>query len=500
MAVATGYTHDLFVSYAHDDDVTIGDAKWGFVTQLVSDLVKEAGRKVRGELDVWWDRSKLGGDSPVTPDIVGAASAAAAIVVIVSPAYLRSEWCRRERSTFLTALMQHGRSGGVFLVAIDDLDHSELPPEFQDLIPFNFWKAVPDEQTARLLRYDFPSDRELYYDRLSGLVQKVANYLNRLVAPETPHGTVQASPVPAPVGATAEGPAVVLAEVTDDLVQQREEVKAYLEQLGFNVLPKKRYSRDDVDLHCKQLSDDLENARLFVQLLGPLVGDRSDYPRGMAWLRYALAHARMPIERVVQWRDPRLEVDKIDDGDARELLGLPTVRSCGLQELKQEVAALLQNRGREPAMVRRGGPKCIFVNADRNDRAFAGEVAQWLSEQGYIVLESPTTDDPAEWRAEWESYVRECEALMLVFGRTRPGWVTQQFMQSRKVFAQREAEIELVSICIGPPPADSPGHDKLEDLALHWAPMKYFRCDKGIDPAELKRIDEFIGGGHAAAA
>lgn len=36
---------------------------------------------------------------PVSPEIVQAAARAAGIVVLVSLAYLRSEWCYRERST-----------------------------------------------------------------------------------------------------------------------------------------------------------------------------------------------------------------------------------------------------------------------------------------------------------------------------------------------------------------------------------------------------------------
>jgi len=520
MGVVSGFRHDLFVSYAHADDEPVAGAEQGFVSQLVSDLRKEAGRKVGSALDMWWDHHKLAGDSPVTPEIVQAAADAAAIVMVVSLAYLRSEWCRRERSTFLAALDARGGGGGVFIVAIEDLDRSRLPPEFQDLIPHNFWKKLSDDQTSRPLRVDFPSDRELYYDRLSQLVQKVADHLNRLLqqapqpAPQpaivvpgvAPGPLLRAAPGfpgaerPAPAGGVVratddgdEAATLVLAEVTDDLVQQREEVKAYLEQLGYDVLPKKRYSRDDLDLHCRQLRDDLEQSRLFVQLLGPLAGDRSDYPKGMAWLRYASALPLLPTARIVQWRDPQLDVGQVADSDARELLSLPTVRSCGLQEFKQAVAALMQRKPRERAAP---APKCLFVNADLLDRGFATEISNWLTGQGYIVLEPPMTTDPAAWREEWETNLSLCQGLMLVFGKTRPCWVTQQFLQSSKVIAQREVPIELLSICVGPPPPSQPGHDKLEELSLHYAPMKYFRCDGGLNPAELARIGEFLGDGH----
>ena len=134
MAAVPGYRHDVFVSYAHSDNLPVAGTRTGFVSQLVADLQTEIGRKVRSlSLDVWWDHYSLAGNTKVTPEIMAAAGNSAAIVIVASPAYLRSEWCGRERNAFLEALERAARSSqAVFIVSIESLDQGQFPGELRD--------------------------------------------------------------------------------------------------------------------------------------------------------------------------------------------------------------------------------------------------------------------------------------------------------------------------------------------------------------------------------
>jgi hypothetical protein len=53
----------------------------------------------------------------------------ASILVVVSPAYLKSEWCERERSVFLSfrERRQSGHPGAIFMVSIEPADQGKLP-------------------------------------------------------------------------------------------------------------------------------------------------------------------------------------------------------------------------------------------------------------------------------------------------------------------------------------------------------------------------------------
>ena len=96
MAYVLGYDHDVFVSYAHLDNQ--GESAW--VTTLVRHLETEVRQRLGAtDLRVWIDR-ELDGNRPLTPEIMQAIRRSATILLIVSPSYIASEWCARERNAF----------------------------------------------------------------------------------------------------------------------------------------------------------------------------------------------------------------------------------------------------------------------------------------------------------------------------------------------------------------------------------------------------------------
>jgi len=165
----------VFVSYAHGDDQPVAGTQCGFVSQLVADLKTEVSRKVRNDVDIWWDHHKLGGDTRITPEIMAAAGDSACIIIIASPAYLRSEWCGRERTAFCQQATN--RQTGIFLVGMEPIEQGQLPNSLRDLIAYQFFRTLDDGRTTRPLRTDFQQDKEPYYNRLSQLVQRVAEHL-----------------------------------------------------------------------------------------------------------------------------------------------------------------------------------------------------------------------------------------------------------------------------------------------------------------------------------
>jgi hypothetical protein len=474
MAAVPGFRHDVFVSYAHDDNQLVGGVEIGFVSQLVADLRAEIGRKVGKALDIWWDHYSLRGNTPVTPEIVAAASNCASIVVVASPAYLRSEWCKRERDSFLQLLEQRqpGSPQAIFIISIERIDHNRLPAELRDFKGYEFYHSLDDGRTTRPLKTEFASDKETYYNRLSQLVQDVSDHLDGLLTrrPDTPAPKAEPS-----------RPCVLLMEVTDDLVQRRAELKDYLEQLGLAVLPEKRYSRDDITLHRQQMLADLARSRACVQILGSLSGDRSDHPRGLAWLRFETIRDSGSGVPFLQWRDPDLDLERVTDADARELIAPPSVRTDRYPDFRRAVSELALKPPEQPQQKVRQNALSVFVNSDLLDRSLGTGVAQWLESQGFIVLEPPQSTQDA--REEWETNLRLCDGLVLVYGQTKPGWVKTQILLSNKVI--RDTPLDLICVCLAPPKRDA-AHDKAADLALRYSGIHYLRCDDSPQPNTLE--------------
>ena len=96
------FSDAIFISYAHVDNQPFPGQTAGWVTTLVEHLKNLLDRRFgrRDRYSLWMD-PRLTGNEPFTGTIEAALRGAGVIVSILSPAYLESEWCRRELATFL---------------------------------------------------------------------------------------------------------------------------------------------------------------------------------------------------------------------------------------------------------------------------------------------------------------------------------------------------------------------------------------------------------------
>jgi hypothetical protein len=133
MAFVPGYEHDIFVSYAHVDDQPDPGADEGWVTTLVKGLRSRLAQILgRSEAFSLWMDPQLAGNTPITPSILDTLQQTATLVVILSPAYLASEWCLRERNRFLLMIGERvRRESRVFVVERDQVVQGERPAEFR---------------------------------------------------------------------------------------------------------------------------------------------------------------------------------------------------------------------------------------------------------------------------------------------------------------------------------------------------------------------------------
>ena len=159
MALLTGYTHDIFVSYAHNDNKPLVCGEEGWVRTLINLLRVRTDEKIGSDaLDIWMDYD-LSGNSPVTPTITDALTCSAILLFIGSESYLASAWCQRELNAFLTGSVEDRRSDALkrlFMISRDNIDRSRLPVPLRDLIGYKFWK----ENAGRPIPLGFPLLKE----------------------------------------------------------------------------------------------------------------------------------------------------------------------------------------------------------------------------------------------------------------------------------------------------------------------------------------------------
>src|SRR5919206_3722583 len=186
MAFVKGYRHDVFISYAHADDRPFGGAEKGWVTAFAADLNTALSQRLRGDAELWMDIRELKGNAPLTPAIMQSLRETATFVVVVSPRYLASEWCEREREAFLRLVGERSAEGSrMFKVELDSVEGGQgrkTPSEFDDLIGYKFWVKEWGKPVPRTLGWPLPNplrDQD-YYDRIKELSYELAEELERI--------------------------------------------------------------------------------------------------------------------------------------------------------------------------------------------------------------------------------------------------------------------------------------------------------------------------------
>lgn len=150
--LAPDFRHDVFVSYAHGDIDGAGTSLlkgWSLAFKLGLEAELRHSLSSPG-LSIFVDENKqhdqgLDGSNPLTRQLQEAASGAALLLILMSPPYLRSDWCRDERSWWFkqTKAQAFPEVGSRHFVArIGPVNDDSWPKELCDEgghPPLGFW-------------------------------------------------------------------------------------------------------------------------------------------------------------------------------------------------------------------------------------------------------------------------------------------------------------------------------------------------------------------------
>jgi hypothetical protein len=155
------FAHHVFISYAHIDNVPITEEQQGWISRFHSTLEVFLSQRLGGKARIWRDL-KLQGNDVFGDEIVDAFRQTALFFSILTPRYVRSDWCKREIEEFCQfaektdGLVIENKSR-VFKVIKTPVDRNTaerlLPPVVRDSLGYEFY--VQDEQGPLELDPDF---------------------------------------------------------------------------------------------------------------------------------------------------------------------------------------------------------------------------------------------------------------------------------------------------------------------------------------------------------
>ena len=151
--------NDVFISYAHLDDQALSEGQRGWISQFHQILEVRLGQLL-GEAPRIWRDPKLKGSDLFDDALVREFTDSKVLVSVMTPRYVKSEWCIRELEEFTKAAAQRGSElsdkSTVFKVVKTPVPPEELPSNllsiFSHLLGFEFFDL--DGETGRIREYD----------------------------------------------------------------------------------------------------------------------------------------------------------------------------------------------------------------------------------------------------------------------------------------------------------------------------------------------------------
>lgn len=488
MAVVPGFKHDVFVSYAHfDNEPDTQDIRW--VSRFQADLKTALRQRLGVEPLIFFDSRNLQAHDELTI-LTENAQKSAIFLAIFSPSYVKRQWTIKELEAFDQVASDRNRIITVELLPIKEADY---PPRFRQLkhAPF-WWKDEREEDIA--FKVTPKSNGDKYDRRLQTLAHQMEELMGELQAGTTrnqssPQG---ADPGPAPTPQPPDalpglsGKTVLLAQVTNDLYDERDQILAYLKQYGVKVLPEGDYMQGGGEF-AKAVKADLERADYFVQLLGPYRSNRppdlkegpaSAESKSYAQFQYDAAKQRgLPI---LQWRRPDLDLASINHWD-KPLLEGPTVVAMGLQEFMKEIKKTIERS--IAAAEHKAVPKTdfLFIDADSSDQDLTDRLLKAFEHRQDWMAAGPLLEGTAEEiTKDLDANLVECGALMLVYGRASAPWVRAQLRRYSKLERMRNEPPRFKGILFAPPG---------EKPEIAWSGgFAKIDCPNGLTGQDIDRI------------
>jgi TIR domain-containing protein len=431
------FEHDFFISYAHLDDQPLVEGEPGWVSHLHRLLEIRVGQFLGAKPKIW-RAPKIQGNDYFADTILESLPNAAALVSVLSPRYVQSEWCARELQTFCHALESSGGlriadKSRIFKVIKTPVPREQHPNEVQPLLGYEFY--VVDSQTGRpreLFHAYGPDAERAFLAKLDDLAYDIAKLLELL---KNGGGAVQPQ---------ASKGKVYLAETSFDLRDERETIKRDLVRNGYEVLPDQPLPLYVSDFE-EFVRGQLGRCMLSVHLVGRTYGVVPDgASRSLVVLQQELAAERSAaggLTRLI-WMAPDLQIEDERQRELAEYLQTsPEVHAHAellqipLEDLKTAIHSKLAPPPSPTTKTMRiyvGDVPRLYLLCDQQDLESTRPLEDLIFNAGFEVMLPLFDQDEAQARVDHEESLCTCDAVLLFYGEAGEPWLRRKLREVQK--------------------------------------------------------------------
>lgn len=456
MCPIPNYQEDIFISYAHVDNQPLAEGLQGWIETLHERLKIRLNQLLGEEVKIWRDR-KLQGNDVFADTLSGQLGKVAILVSVLSPRYVKSEWCLRELDEFCKHADDNGglRVGDkmrVFKVVKTYIPLAEHPPQLQGTLGYEFYEYDPERKRAKEFSPEVrPTPDIRYWEKLDDLANEikllVENWELQRPATAAPSAsaatTVEAAPAGGVAAAVGSGVTVYLAQTTSDASEVRDQIKRDLQQHGHTVLPDQELPLQGAALQ-EAVGEYLSRSEFSVHLIGQYYGVVPEgESRSIVHLQNELAAMRGDDFSRIIWMPVGLEsADERQQKLIDELrLGHSThkgteVLQTKFEDLKTLVHDKLTKKLKpEPVALEgaAGGGFSVYLICDKQDFEAVNVIENHLFDLGADVILPAMEGDETQVYEDHKANLLECDAVLIYYGQASEIWLRMKQRELQKI-------------------------------------------------------------------
>ena len=489
---------DIFISYAHIDDESLIQNQKGWISEFHRALdIRLA--QLMGRRPVIWRDDSLQGNDVFDKQIVDQFSKVAIMISIITPRYVKSDWCIKEVDEFYNTSQTNigftvSNKARIFKVIKTPVRIEQHPEKISGVLGYEFYTNDPITGRVKELTQAFGNETErLYWERLDDLAHDITSYLESLEHNKPVAGTLPS--ISSTNGQVSEK--VFLAESSDDTQDFRDSLKRELQGYGYQILPDKQLPLITTALNDSLISN-LNETVLTIHLVGENYGvvpegaQKSivEIQNDMA-ASFSAANSVPRFIWIPEGCEPVDErqisfIDKLNTGK-EGIAGADLVQGS-LEDFKSIVIDKLKSMKKEVKKeelqpeINDGSSKIIYLICDLSDIDEIRPLENYLFDNGYEVVLPIFEGDESGIREDHIENLKKCSAAIIFFSNANELWLRSKTRDFLKINGYGRAKaLAFKAIYIAPP-------DNISKQQFRTLDAEVIHAIDGIPEEQLKNL------------
>jgi len=467
MAYVPNFEYDIFISYAHVDNLTTPTESEGWISTFQKCLAVLLSQRVgrMGTIKIWRDPS-LDGSELFDTTIQNRINRSALFLAFTSTGYLSSDYCRQELEWFYQNAATNnvginvGERMRVLNVLLNNVPHQEWPQYFGKTSGYPFFACDNEED----LGYPLKCAGEVFEKQLRKLVDaihKTLTAIKEVVAPAAAPKTFTKT--------------IYLADTADSLVRYR---KRLLNDLGNNIRIVSNVPPPyDAESHQEKVVEAMKMADLSVHLLDDLPGREIQGDEGKSYpqkqVELGLQHAKSQFI----WVPNTLDAETIEDQCYKNFINelqsgnRGAANYCFIKgsasSISREVTEMLE-RTPVPGQNGESTSTAALLDTHLKDQRHAFRLGEFLMDKCITPYVTPEEDDPKKNMKFLEERLKQVNKLIVIYGDVAEDWVQERLRVAMHLAIDARVDLKAFGVYFAPPRQCGPeGIFKLPWTTVH---------------------------------